>query len=321
MICVNSVNVYPESITIAVGEWYHGAYAVVCPTNATCRSVTWHSEDTNIASVGVGTGYICGISIGTTKIYATATDESDKEGYITVNVVETVEVSGITLNRSSLSLREGTNASLTATVTPSNAENKVLEWESSDDSIATVSNGTVHGVSEGSATITAKATDGSGVSAKCNVTVTPNILVTDITVDPSTVNIVVGGSVILDAIICPTNATNSAVEWKSDNNSVATVNCGSGLVLGQNPGTATITATAIDGNINNAPGKALSQLFGWPNDVLTEIMDILEGTFTPVNLKNIDIYKKVQNHNYQIVFKDSGTEAYIQEVIANCENN
>ena len=84
-----------------------------------------------------------------------------------------VKVSGITLSQTSLTMTaNGQTASLTATVTPDNAANKNITWSSSDSSIATVNaNGTVTAVANGTADITAIAADGSGVSAKCSVTV------------------------------------------------------------------------------------------------------------------------------------------------------
>ena len=76
-----------------------------------------------------------------------------------------VKVSGITLSKTSLTMTaNGQTASLTATVNPDNAANKNITWSSSDSSIATVS-------ANGTADITATAADGSGVSAKCSVTV------------------------------------------------------------------------------------------------------------------------------------------------------
>ena len=67
---------------------------------------------------------------------------------------------------------KGQTASLTATVTPDNAANKNITWSSSDSSIATVNaSGTVTAIANGTADITATAADGSGVSAKCSVTV------------------------------------------------------------------------------------------------------------------------------------------------------
>ena len=84
-----------------------------------------------------------------------------------------VKVSSITLNQTSLTMTsKGQTASLTATVSPGNAENKNITWSSSNSSVATVSaNGTVTAVANGTADITATAADGSGVSAKCSITV------------------------------------------------------------------------------------------------------------------------------------------------------
>ena len=83
-----------------------------------------------------------------------------------------VKVSSITLNQSSLTLTsKGQTASLAATVTPDNAANKNITWSSSNSSVVTVVDGTVTAVANGTADITATAADGSGVSAKCSVTV------------------------------------------------------------------------------------------------------------------------------------------------------
>ena len=83
-----------------------------------------------------------------------------------------VKVSGITLSKTSLTMTaNGQTASLTATVTPDNAANKSITWSSSNSSVVTVVNGTVTAVANGTADITATAADGSGVSAKCSVTV------------------------------------------------------------------------------------------------------------------------------------------------------
>mgnify|MGYP003274198432 CR=1 FL=1 len=83
-----------------------------------------------------------------------------------------VKVSSITLNQTSLTMTsKGQTASLTATVNPGNAANKSITWSSSNSSVATVVDGTVTAVANGTADITATAADGSGVSAKCSVTV------------------------------------------------------------------------------------------------------------------------------------------------------
>ena len=86
-------------------------------------------------------------------------------------VDETVAVTGITLDQTTLSLKEGDQATLTATVVPENATDKTISWKSSDENVATVTDGVVKALSGGTATITVTANDGSGVSASCAVTV------------------------------------------------------------------------------------------------------------------------------------------------------
>ena len=94
-------------------------------------------------------------------------------GYVRTVTPEIVPVSQITLNKAETSISVGNSETLTATVAPGNAANKALKWASSDEDVATVApDGTVTAVKVGTATITATATDGSGKSATCKVTVT-----------------------------------------------------------------------------------------------------------------------------------------------------
>lgn len=77
------------------------------------------------------------------------------------------EVTEVTLDKSEISIEEGKTQALTATVTPAGAA--AVTWKSSNSAIATVSNGKVTAIKEGTATITATA---GGKSASCTVTVT-----------------------------------------------------------------------------------------------------------------------------------------------------
>ena len=82
-----------------------------------------------------------------------------------------ISIKSITLNATSFSIKEGDNYTLTARINPSNATNKTLIWKSDNEKVATVSNGKVNGVSEGTATITVITEDGNH-TATCKVTVT-----------------------------------------------------------------------------------------------------------------------------------------------------
>lgn len=103
------------------------------------------------------------------------TDETAYNGWYdevhSVTVTPT-KVSSITLSETTLNLTVEGSSTLTATVLPEDADNKNIVWGTSDAAVATVSGGVVTGVAAGTATITAIAADGSGVSATCSVTVT-----------------------------------------------------------------------------------------------------------------------------------------------------
>lgn len=88
-------------------------------------------------------------------------------------------------------------------------------------------------------------TDGGGVRWACTVTVKSRVSVESVTVCPQTQMINVGESIYLSATVCPTNATTKSVTWCS---SVATVGAHTGYVMAKKAVSATITATAIDGN-------------------------------------------------------------------------
>ena len=84
-----------------------------------------------------------------------------------------VPVSGISLDKTTLSIVEGQSGQLTATVTPANATKKAVTWSSSDTAVATVSaTGQVTAVAPGTARITVTTVDG-GLSSSATVTVTP----------------------------------------------------------------------------------------------------------------------------------------------------
>ena len=87
---------------------------------------------------------------------------------------EIVHVTGVSLDRSNVTIKEGESVTLVATVKPDNAENKNVSWSSSDASVASVNNsGNVTGVKVGSATITATTEDG-GKTSSCVVSVEPS---------------------------------------------------------------------------------------------------------------------------------------------------
>jgi putative hemolysin len=173
-----------------------------------------------------------------------------------------VKVTGVTLNKNTLSLTVGGSETLTPAIQPSNATNKNVSWNSSNTTVATINNGTVNALAAGTATITVTTQDG-GKTAQCTVTVTSGTgtAVTGVTLNKNTLSLTVGGSETLTPAIQPSNATNKNVSWNSSNTTVATVN--NGTVSALAAGTATITVTTADGGktavctvtVNNPTGS------------------------------------------------------------------
>ena len=249
MICVNSVKVTPESVTLKAGQWYYNARAEVCPLDAECRRVRWYSNNTSVATVNATTGYIYAVKAGSAKIYAEATDGSGEKDYITVNVTSgPIYVDSVTLSRTSISLEEGDSYTLYANVFPSNADNRTIAWSSSNENIAEVSNGTITAKTAGTAYIYARATDGSEKYAQCQVTVTEEVLVTSVSVSPARKTMTVGDTAYLHEIVCPLNASNKEVVWSSSDLSVVTVNYSNGFIMAVKEGVANVYATAADGS-------------------------------------------------------------------------
>ena len=117
---------------------------------------------------------------GTFTFTVTATNDSgsdSKDFTLKIDKPAFIPVTGLELNKSTLTLQEKGSYALTTTAKPDNATNKNVTWESSDTSIATVdANGTVTAISAGTATITVTAQDGSGVNTSCSVTVTHSMV-------------------------------------------------------------------------------------------------------------------------------------------------
>ena len=170
MININSVTVYPSSATIAKGQWYYGAYANISSDYPECAEIRWYSDSSSIASVNATTGYIYGVSTGTTRIYAEATDGSGKKDYITVTVTAPISVTGISVCPTHLSMNVGDTEYLCETIYPAYATNKTVTWCSSNDYVAEVNtySGKVTAKNAGIVTITACTVDG-GYSDSCEV--------------------------------------------------------------------------------------------------------------------------------------------------------
>ena len=259
--------------------------ATVSPNDATIKTLNWTSTNTDVATVDQN-GKVTAMAVGNATIKATATDGSGKSATCAVTVKG---ITNITLNKTATSLLVGDSETLTATITPSGVINKTLTWSSSNTSVATVDqNGKVTAKAVGNATITATTTDGTNLSASCEVTVNG---ITNITLNKTATSLFVGDSETLTATFTPSGVINKTLTWSSSNTNVATVDQ-NGKITAKKVGTATITATATDGTNQKATcvvtvkgitnitlNKTATSLFVGDSETLTP-------TFTPSGVIN-----------------------------------
>lgn len=244
---VQSVGLNKTELALEVGKT-GTLEAIVEPSDATNKNVTWSSNNPEFATVD--NGVVTAVSAGEAIITVTTEDGAKTATCkVTVNAPQTVPVTGVTLTKTELTLAEGGSEKLTATVEPSDATNQSVTWESSNTEAATVDQqGNVTAVSadKGTAVITVKTVEGNH-QATCTVTVTPKtVLVNGIQVQ-GTASLYVGNTATLTATITPDGASNKTVTWDSLNKDIAAVDQ-QGNVTALKAGAATITATAKDGS-------------------------------------------------------------------------
>ena len=164
-----------------------------------------------------------------------------------------VSVKGVSLNKSSLTLTVGASETLVATISPSNASDKSVNWSSSSGTVASVDQtGKVTALAPGSATVTVTSNDG-GFSDSCSISVTEEaattVPVSGIEISDTALSLEEGDEVLLTAAVMPDNATDKSVTWASSDETVARVD-GNGNVSAVRAGTATITVTSTDGGFS-----------------------------------------------------------------------
>ena len=225
----------------------------VTPSNVDkkAKKMTFKTSKKKIATVDKK-GSIKGKKPGKAKITMQSAGGSAK-ATVKVSVVKKLTaVKSVALSASTLTLNTGASETLTATVAPAKATAKKVYWVSSNTEVATVKNGQVTAVADGTATITAYASDSSKKKASCTVTVTTpapapaptEVAVESVTVTPASLTLKANAAPAqLAAVVAPENATNKTVTWSVDNAAVATVDA-AGVVTPVSGGKAIVTATA-----------------------------------------------------------------------------
>lgn len=249
---VTSVTLDKSNINIDIGKTAV-LKASVLPETVSNKSIKWTTANDKIATVS-NSGVVTGVSEGTTQIYATS--ENNSACYAICNVTVSkpyIAVTGIELDKNVFSdafeVDIGKNLVFSPTIKPSNATNQNVLWTSSDNSVATVNDGIVTGVSEGTVSVTATTVDG-GFSASVTVKVKkPTVYVKGIVTNTDQLTVNVMESKRLQASVVPTDATDKTITFESNNNAIATVS-DTGLVTGVSQGTTLIKAIS-----NTSAGK------------------------------------------------------------------
>lgn len=247
-----------ETMTITV-EDQDTLKAIISPANAEYAAIDWKSSNEEIALVkrmGKTTAIVTAISKGTVTITATVRGTNLKANSLVT--VSPLTPERIRLNHHSLSIEKGNKKTLTATVTPVDAEYQI-DWSSTDESIVTVKRKTDSRVAEvvakgkGSATIIA-IIDGTNLKDSCRVnsTITP----TDIEMPSNSYEVLIGDEFCITPSVGPDGAEYT-LDWGSNDPDVAVVDQTdmsgkTGRVSTLNAGEAIITATIVGTGIHES---------------------------------------------------------------------
>ena len=240
---VKGITLSVSSKTLYVGDPSLDISATLTPANATDKSLEWSSSDPEVASIAPGAALhavIKPLKPGKTIITATT-----KDGGFTASCEVTVKrhVSGVSLNKASLTLYVGETESLAATVAPEDASDKTVAWSSDNSAVASVSNGKVTANKPGTAVIKVVTNDLSKEAA-CTVTVKRHA--ESVELSQKEIKLYLGENRSLTATVLPSDASDKNVTWSSSNPNVATVST-AGNVVSKSVGTTVITVKTADG--------------------------------------------------------------------------
>lgn len=240
------------------------------PSDAYHRELTWTSSNEDVVTVD-REGVLRAVSPGRAVISARTNDPSlqqQKKASCGVTVVQAV--TGIGLSERTVQLGLDKTIRLQASVYPENADNRSVEWQSSDPAVASVSrNGTVTGKQPGECTITCRAEGGTDVSDSCTVTVLRQITdIRDAAGGSQRISVKVGGESTVTVRILPENADRKDLQWTCSDPSVAEILQSDGqaaAIRGKKKGIATLTGNAEDGS-----GKSISYSIWVEDDCMLE---------------------------------------------------
>ena len=326
-----------EKITLAKGKSY--TLHLDLGTKECYENISYEIEDEDVATVNEN-GKITSVSSGETNLIIS---NGKKEIKVLIKVIDSkneVKVTGLKVDKKSISIEIRSTAKVNATVLPTNATNKSLKWESSNNAVATVSNkGVIKGIGKGNAKITVTTLDGE-YKEEIIVTVTKtdktnsqstnkNVKVTSLKFTKKETALVVGGTERLQIIINPSNATNKKVKWTTSNSKVVTVDQ-TGKIEGKKVGTAIITATSggkiaeIKVTVSKKEVAVNSVSVSPTSKTITAGESFkISATISPSNATNQTITWESNNNSVAVVDKNGNVTAKLagQAIITARTNN
>ncbi len=198
-------------------------FASITPENECTKDlkITWESSNEDV--VIVTEGVVSGVAPGTAFVTATTTGNGTTtatcEITVTENIVIPTEPTSIALPKS-IEIFIGDEETLTPVILPVNALNKSVTWSVVDEKIATVVDGVVIGISEGTTVVSVETVNGIIASTTVDVAA---IEVESVTLSSTSLDMFVNDVETLTATILPVNATDQTIVWTSSNSKVATV--------------------------------------------------------------------------------------------------
>ncbi len=243
---VSGVSVSPSNLVLERGT-AQILQASLTPADAANQDVRWISSNTGVVKVtpeGALTARVSAVSAGTAAVTVLTVD-GEKKASSQVTVV--VPVDGVALNLSEATMVRGNTEVLVATVSPADATNKAVRWESSDENVVRVVPGDGHSVTirayeQGVAEVAVITEDG---NRRASVQVEVVVLVTNLLLDTHEATLAPGDVIQLEASIFPENATDQRLNWESSDNGVAYVD-EKGRVEARSVGEARIVAISVD---------------------------------------------------------------------------
>jgi uncharacterized protein YjdB len=221
--------------------------AEIYPDDAANKAVRWRSFSDGIASVDAE-GLVTGLAHGGAEIEVTTEDGGYKAAAWIYVSPSPGSVNGVWISYDTGPIGIGGTLQLQAVISPDDALNKAVSWESLSPDIARVNaEGLVTGLAEGTAQIRVSTEDG-GYMSSATITVSASVvIVTGVSITPPSQPVMVGRALQLQAVVAPDNASNKGIIWESLNPEIAVVNQAGGLVRGVAPGTAKIKVTTAEG--------------------------------------------------------------------------